>query len=158
MIFAPEAGEVASWYVAFHAHCRNRWVRRLVPGRFKHVSLIGSVPAMRAWVWLEVHFGGTRVAIYPDTEAGRQAIADRLGDHALLVMPPVREDGGGFGGRVGLTCVSMAAHTLGLPGGALLPDGLWRKCLAHGARIVFDHGISDTESQARSRVGSAESG
>lgn len=147
MIFAPEAGEVASWYVAFHAHCRNGWVRRLVPGRFKHVSLIGTVPAMKAWVWLEVHFGGTRVAVYPDTESGRQAIADRLGDHALLAMP-AREGGAGMVCRAGLTCVSMVAHTLGLGRGALFPDGLWRKCLAHGARIVFDHGISVTEGKA----------
>ncbi len=156
MIFLPRAGEVTVWYVAFHEYCATAWLRAIVRGRFKHVSLVGRVPDMKAWVWLEWHLFGVRVAVYPDTVDGRQAVADALGDHALLEM----------GVRVGtrarfwpvMTCVSFAQHALGLRFGALFPGGLWRQCLANGARIVFDHGIHEAESSARSGARSAEGG
>lgn len=155
MIFAPRAAEVHVWYLAFHEHADARWLRWL-PGRFKHVSLIGRVPEMKSWVWLEYHVRGTRVALYPDTQAGRDAIGEGLGEHALLEMFPKVSAKARFWPV--MSCVALAQHTLGLPFSALLPDGLWRQCLAYGARIVFDHGIHEAEGAARSAVGSAESG
>lgn len=145
MIFAPRAAQVHVWYLAFHEHAETWWLRWL-PGRFKHVSLIGRVPEMKAWVWLEYHVAGTRVAVYPDTQEGRDAIGEALGGHALLEMYARTRKRARFWPL--MSCVAFAQHTLGLPFSALLPDGLWRQCLASGARIVFDHGIHEAEHKA----------
>lgn len=136
MLFEPPLAANA-WMVIFHRRS-TRWVEAICPGRFKHVSLAGFVPEAKGWVVLSWELARVRVGIVKDGDfetwlpewAG-------LGGGCLLAKAP-DFDTGPYRPRLGLVCVSMACHVLGLRGGALLPDGLWRLLLANGAKIVAD--------------------
>ena len=125
--------EPTSWLVIFHRRCGTEWVNRL-PGRFKHVSAIGWVNGANCWVYYDPTIHRTQVMVLPD-EIGIATYARIAAPNAVLKVP-VRERIGA--GRVGFWCVPAIKHLLGLRSGALLPDRLWKDCLANGGEIVSD--------------------
>lgn len=127
----PEPDE---WLILFHPRS-SRWVERLCPGKFKHVSAVGFVADAKAWALLSWELGRLRVSVMTDAdfEVHLAAVAP---DAGILKMMAPQFDLGPWRPRLGLFCVSMVTHLLGLRGGALLPDALWRLLLANGAEIV----------------------
>jgi hypothetical protein len=123
--------------VIFHRNS-TRWVEAVCPGRFKHVSMAGFVPETKSWVVLSWELARLRTGIVMDADfvAWLPEWAGPSGGCLLVRSPDF--DIGSWRPRLGLVCVSMACHVLGLRGGALLPDGLWRLLLANGAQIVAD--------------------
>ena len=150
MIVALSAGEVTDWFVAFYPSCSNRWLDRLIPGRFKHVNAFGWSPAARTWVLYECGWNGTRIFVFPGGKDGEAVLQSFIGDAAVLKI--ARAAGHHMLMRVGFWCVPAVRHLLSVSGGALLPDGLWRDCLRAGAKIVC-HANAETRPVSRSAAG-----
>lgn len=142
MIVKREPQEITTWLVAFWPKAATPLVNKLVRGRFKHVSVFAFAPDARTWVWIDVALMGTRVQLLPDTQAAQLILGDWTKEAAVLQMPVQERN------RIriapGFWCVTAVKHMLGLRSGALLPDALWRDCLANGAKVIFD-GLSETE-------------
>jgi hypothetical protein len=128
--------EPSHWLVVFHRRS-TRWVSRLCPGRFKHVSAVAFVPDARAWVHLSWELGRLRVDVVADA-AFDSWFASLVGDGAVLRVAAPAFDTGPWRPRLGLSCVGAVAHVLGLRGGALFPDSLWRLLRSNGAETVCD--------------------
>lgn len=129
----PTAIEPPQWVLAFHRSAARRWTGWLACGRYKHVSAFAYLPEIGLWLWFDVCLDGTHLVALPDSEAGRREIAVWTADADYLRVPrrPAR--------RVILApfyCVAAVRHLVGVPGGALRPDGLWRDCLRNGGELV----------------------
>ena len=151
MIVRRDAEEVRDWFVAFHSWTPTWWVR-LIPGRFKHVCVFGYSVQARTWIFLDTSIAAMRVVLLPDGAAAQDMLAHWSANACVLKMRS--RDGLKARLRFGLWCVPAVKLLLGLRGGALLPDGLWRDCLKAGATVVFADGISETQgvgSPGRSR-------
>lgn len=131
--------EPTAWLLVFHISTGKRWLDRLIPGRFKHVSAIGYVPASRVWLLVDVALDrlapkavrddGTLPVVVARTMAGNGVLRVRVDRRARLL-----------GGRLGFWCVPAMKHLVGARSGALRPDRLWRDLVAQGAEIVADVG------------------
>lgn len=137
MIIQRTPGLVTEWFVAFHSHCSIWWVDAL-PGRFKHVSAFGLCREAATWVVYDPGAAQTLLTLVPDSAAGRAALADHTHSAAVLKVPARVIDPRAVRFRLGFCCTTAVRHALGLPGGALRPDGLWRDCLRNGAELVHD--------------------
>jgi hypothetical protein len=136
MIVFREPQEVVDWFVAFH-ETSCAWYGRLVPGRFKHVSLVGYAPLADAWVFFEVTFANARIVLLPKGQLADAQLADWTKDCAVLKFR-ARESGAPLVFRGFLTCVSFAKHMLGVQCVGPLPDNLYRALIGHGAQVVYD--------------------
>jgi hypothetical protein len=62
-----------NWILLFSKKRGRWWVRLLACGRYHHVKAIAYLPAMRAWLFYDVKFNGTRLMLAreddPDTRA-----------------------------------------------------------------------------------------
>lgn len=129
----PTAVEPDRWTVAFHRTSPYWWVRLLAVGRYKHVSAFSYVPQCSMWVYFDVTLAGTKLILLPDSEAATLWIAERTHDADLVQVksgsrrhPPIAP----------FYCVSALKSLIGLRSSALLPDGLFRDCVANGAEIL----------------------
>lgn len=136
----PTHFEPRAWLLVFHRKARTAWVNRWVPGRFKHVSAIGFIPAARAWVFYDVELGRTKVEVLPAGQPAIRACGEKMAGNAVLRFD-VRERKRRMA-RVGFWCVPAVKHLVGLHSGALLPTTLWEHCIAAGAEVIFDGGFS----------------
>lgn len=144
------------WLVVFHPHSAVWWVEKFCPDRWKHVSAIGFVPEANVWVTVSWELGRMRVCVTPDEKINEWlAVWCPEGSAVLRVAAP-DYDRGPWRPRMGLFCVSMIAHLLGVRG-ALLPSQLWRTLLANGAEIATD-GHFQPEGTASAADGWRESG
>lgn len=147
----PEVVEVVDWTLVFHRSAAARWVERLACGRYKHVSAFAWVRELRVWVIYDVKLSGSPILLLPDS----QAALDRLAEHTcgadLMRMP--RRAGGGF--AFGFFCVPAIKHLVGLRGGALRPDALWRDCLRQGGKVVDGSESANATSRSADRLASA---
>lgn len=133
------------WQVCFAAHSDIWWVQRLVPGRFKHVRAFGFVPIEQVWVFVDVTLGGVTVQAARDgTNSADWLIHEFIKDCEVLSVEARRSTGVPVGGW----CVPSIRRLLGIPGGALLPDRLWRDCLRHGAVPLDEVSRPDTATDA----------
>lgn len=135
----------SSWLVCFHRGARTGWVR-WIPGRFKHVSVIGYCSASRTWVGIDPAIDRMRIWVWRDKAKMDREMGEWMADARVVLMPAA---GGDVSFRPGMWCVPVVAHLLGIRSGALRPDGLLRDCLRHGGRIVGeeapDHVVQDPE-------------
>lgn len=135
-MFEVPAG-AKGWLVIFHPRSKW-WVEAICPGRWKHVSAIGFVPEAEAWSALSWELGRLRAAVVPDGDFEKWLIGhcgqEKVG---ILRVAAPDFDRGPWRPRLGLFCVSMVSHLLGVRG-ALLPRDLWRILLANGAEVVTD--------------------
>ncbi len=136
-IFTHFAIEPSEWLILFHERS-TPWVARLCPGRFKHVSALAFVPDAQAWVLLSWELARMRVGLIGDDDFERW-FAAASEDAAVLRLPAPPFDHGPWCPRLGMTCVTMVKHLLGVRSSALWPDGLWRDLVAHGAEVI-SHG------------------
>jgi hypothetical protein len=145
----PQEVAVSGWTIAFHRRAARRWVEWLAGGRYKHVSAFTYVSSLRLWVLYDVKLAGAPIVLLPDSQAAIARISAHLADADLITMPP-RESGGLC---MGFFCVPAIKHLVGLRGGALRPDALWRDCLRQGGNVV--HGTVPTAADHRSADGIA---
>lgn len=120
------------WFVVFKQKSKLRWCN-WVPGRFKHCFCIAFIVEMQCWIFVEfAALSGTAVAFLKNDEAD-DLLAEVCADAVVVKMPAAMTKGWGWG----LWCVPLTAHVIGLRSCALLPDGLFRDCMASGGEIVI---------------------
>jgi hypothetical protein len=123
-----------NWILLF---CKKRgrwWVRLLACGRYHHVKAIAYLPAMRAWLFYDVKFNGTRLVLArEDMPETRPFLHDYLDSCDLVAMPrlPVPRR---VAPHAGFWCTLAMKHLVGIRTGALRPDRLWRDSVAAGGR------------------------
>ena len=122
----------SEWFVVFKTKSKLRWVNWL-PGRFKRCLCFAFVREMQCWVFVEYAvMSGSMVALLPDANADRW-----LGEVCRdAVVVKVRAGMVQKGLCRGLWPVPLTGHVIGLKSRALLPDRLFRDCLAQGGEIV----------------------
>jgi hypothetical protein len=127
---ADAAAGPARWLICFR-HRSGLWWVDLIPGRFKHVRAFGCVPECDTWVFYDPCL---RTTVFLARGAGaRHLMLEWSRDAAVLAMTPLPREHL----RVSpFSCVTAIQSILGLPGGALRPDALYRQCLRNGAQIV----------------------
>lgn len=141
------------WFVVFKKKSMMRWAN-WAPGKFKHCFAMTFIAEQQIWVFVEfAALSGTAVSICANGEAdGWLAEASR--DAVVVKMPA----GLAKGWPLGLWCVPLTAHVIGLKSSALLPDGLFRDCMANGGEIVIAGDAHDGNDQHgfRGQVEAAE--
>jgi hypothetical protein len=126
--------EPARWLVCFSPKSDYPWVNRLVPGKFKHVSAFGWVEAWDCWLFVEHAGPRLFVEVVPHGDLAHERMNRAMSGCTVVVVP--RGFGTQFRFRPLNNCVSTIGHLIGLRRSALLPDGLYRNCLAYGGQIL----------------------
>jgi hypothetical protein len=127
VIIIPE-----EWFVVFKRKSKFRWLNWM-PGRFKHCFAMAYVEERKCWLFVEfAALSGSAVTLCPDEDAD-WFLGDASADAVIVKMPARMVKGVGLG----LWCVPLTAHVIGLKSCALLPDGLFRDCMANGGEIVI---------------------
>jgi hypothetical protein len=123
-----------NWILLFSRKRGRWWVRLLACGRYHHVKAIAYLPAMRAWLFYDVKFNGTRLMLAceddPDTRA---FLHDYLDSCDLVAMPrlPIPRRAAP---QAGFWCTLAMKHLVGIRAAAFRPDRLWRVSLAAGGK------------------------
>jgi hypothetical protein len=141
-----------NWILLF---CKKRgrwWVRLLACGRYHHVKAIAYLPAMRAWLFYDVKFNGTRLMLAPEDDPGTHAfLHDYLDSCDLVAMPrlPIPRR---VAPHAGFWCTLAMKHLVGIRTGALRPDRLWRDSVAAGGRpyesSLYESSLGEGSSEA----------
>jgi hypothetical protein len=124
-----------NWILLFSKKRGRWWVRLLACGRYHHVKAIAYLPAMRAWLFYDVKFNGTRLMLAPEGDPGtRGFLHDYLDGCDLVAMPrlPVPKR---VAPHAGFWCTLAMKHLVGIRTCALRPDRLWRDSVAAGGRF-----------------------
>lgn len=139
----PAAVEPEVWQIAFQREAANRWAK-LIPGKYKHVFAYAYFPGLDRWIIYDICFERTRFIMLPDGEATYRTIAVITENCDVLRMRrlPARK----FQLRSGFFCTTAIKHLLGLRGGALRCDSLFRLCGRNGAEFV--HGVRENQNAA----------
>jgi hypothetical protein len=130
-------------------------VRFLAAGKYKHVRIFAHVPECDAWVFFDPGWGQWSLFV----ARGKSATLNmRLWceDSDVLKMP-ANLASSLFHPRAFL-CTSAVRRLIGVPGGALRPDALYRDCLRYGAKIVDAEARHAAGSAGRSLAGFADGG
>jgi hypothetical protein len=147
---SPPIWSPQQWLLIFET--KSHWlVERLCPGKFKHVCAAGYVPAIDTWLVYSVDLDGTKFGAFRPGKDFQDWLAIAVVRAGVLRMPA-----GKPGALPWLTfwCVPAIKHLVGIRGGALWPDQLWRYCLANGAEIV----VSEDEPAQNSGIRPGEGG
>jgi hypothetical protein len=141
IVFDPGAGEPTRWHVCFCRRAARPWLERLPVGRYKHVRAFGAVASINTWIFFDPALD--RVAIkVARGDAARALMAEWLTDADVIRMPHVSRETLRL--RFGGWCVPQVKAVVGITGGALRPDALWRDCLRQGGEIVTADASADT--------------
>jgi len=122
------------WILLFSKKRGRWWVRLLAWGRYHHVKAVAYLPALRAWLFYDVKFNGTRLMLAREHDSGTQAfLRDYLDGCDLVAMPrlPVPKR---VAPHAGFWCTLAMKHLVGIRTGALRPDRLWRDSVAAGGK------------------------
>jgi len=131
-----------NWILLFSKKRGRWWVRLLACGRYHHVKAIAYLPAMRAWLFYDVKFNGTRLLLALEDDPGtRGFLHDYLDGCDLVAMPrlPVPKR---VAPHAGFWCTLAMKHLVGIRTGALRPDRLWRDSVAAGGKS-FEIGLGE---------------
>lgn len=147
--------EPGRWYLLFHVKPSGRWwldaLSRL-GGEFRHVSAFGYEPGHKVWLLQDVNFDGVQTVLYSD-EGMKAALSRWLAEGASLVLlPEERRPPMGLRSRLGLWCVTGAAHITRTRGFALTPTGLYNLAICNGGKLVSGSPSSPDRSGAASRA------
>jgi hypothetical protein len=131
--FDPGVGEPQRWILCFSQTCATPWLNRLPVGRFKHVRAFGCVPALNTWLFYDPALDRSSMTIARG-ESARILMANWLRVSEAIEMPMVKRNS--MVPRIGGWCVPAIKHLVGIRGGALRPDALWRECLRQGGEVI----------------------
>ena len=119
------------WHVVFHPG-RCLWSRR-----WRHVSLAGF--ANDTWLHLDLNRGGVSVAAIYHYDEVTDYLSFLLHHYTVVKFGPSLGRSRSF--LRPMSCVAFTQHVLGLPRGALLPDGLFATLTSdYGAEVVKGEG------------------
>lgn len=125
------------WTIVFHRRAENRFFSAIAMGHFKHVSAFAFVPDLNIWIVYDVSFRRTHFTLLSDANGGATPYLAAIMNGNCLVSMTAR-DGGFPLFRFGLYCTTAIKHLLGLRGGALRPDALFRLCVREGGTVSDD--------------------
>jgi len=131
-----------NWILLFSKKRGRWWVRLLACGRYHHVKAIAYLPAMRAWLFYDVKFNGTRLMLAREDDPGTRAfLHDYLDSCDLVAMPrlPIPKR---VAPHAGFWCTLAMKHLVGIRAAALRPDRLWQVSLDAGGNF-YDSGIGE---------------
>lgn len=139
LISDTSAIEPRFWILAFGRDAAEWWIDWLVPGRFKHVKAAAPLPGLDAWIFYDVHLGGTSIVVVPSGPEAQIMWANFRAGSELVRFHVKRGSKTNpwfsilsrFG--FGFFCAPAIKHLIGLRSGALRPSALYRDCLAAGA-------------------------
>jgi hypothetical protein len=136
-----------NWILLFSKKRGRWWVRLLAWGHYHHVKAIAYLPAMRAWLFYDVKFNGTRLMLARDDAPGTRAfLHDYLDSCDPVAMPrlPVPRR---VAPHAGFWCTLAMKHLVGIRTGALRPDRLWRDSVAAGGK-PYENGLGEASGAA----------
>lgn len=139
VVTRPWAGAPRQWIIVFDRKAATWWINWLPLGKYKHVRAFGYVPEAKAFIFYDVAFDRTMIAIACD-QAATALIREWLTDADAISMPA--RAAGLPAPRIGFWCVQAIKHLIGLRSGALRPSALWRDCLRQGGEIVANENVS----------------
>lgn len=144
-------GTPSRWLLVFNRRASSRWTSFIALGRYKHVRCFGYVADADAYIFYDVQFGRTILAVARGDGARRLMLEwCQDADVLAIISSPSHE-----AAKIIVTpllCTTAIAHLVGLPAGALRPDTLFRQCLRHGAtRVSYEQ--SDQSDRAASASG-----
>lgn len=126
-------GEPVRWILAFQRRSTIAWLNRL-PLTYKHVAAFGYVGGdVGCWIFFDWRRERGQVSV----GIGEKSTKALMGEFAIdadLIGIEARQQGSLF--RLGAYCVPAVKHLIGLRSNALTPDGLYRDCLAAGAKPI----------------------
>lgn len=126
---APFACEPQVWTLCFSRKASTRLRSLVAFGRYKHVRAYAYLPGMKAWLFYDVHLGGTTLAVVPDGDVALAVIGEWMLDADLVRI----RHGNSIGFPLpGFWCVPAMKHLIGSRSCALRPSALYRWCLRHG--------------------------
>lgn len=123
-----------NWTLVFCKKPGRWWVRLLAWGRYNHVKAIAYLPALRAWLFYDVKFNGTKILLAHEDDARTRAfLQDYLDNCDTVAMPrlPVPKRSAP---QLGFWCTIAMKHLVGIRSRAFRPDRLWRDCIAAGGK------------------------
>jgi hypothetical protein len=150
-IIFQKACEPKRWTIVFHRTAANWLFSAIALGHFKHVSAFCWVPEVRVWAIYDVSFNRTRFAFLPDTAESKALLQQVITGNCLVSME-ARDDAFPIF-RPGLFCTTAIKHLLGLSGGALRPDALYRLCVREGGTVSDDENHRTSSARASSATG-----
>jgi hypothetical protein len=120
------------WNVVFNREAASGWAK-WVPGRYKHVRAYAFLPATKQWLFYDVSFAGTEIAVIPHGLDSYEKIYEFIGppgaaDIVAMKRLPARRRWFPWSNW----CTPALRHLLNLPGSALKPDAFYCDCLANG--------------------------
>jgi hypothetical protein len=136
-----------NWILLFSKKRGRWWVRLLACGRYHHVKAIAYLSTMRAWLFYDVKFNGTRLMLAREDDPGTRAfLHDYLDSCDLVAMPrlPIPKR---VAPHAGFWCTLAMKHLVGIRTAALRPDRLWRDSVAAGGR-PYENGRGEGSSEA----------
>jgi len=131
-----------NWILLFSKKRGRWWVRLLACGRYHHVKAIAYLPAVRAWLFYDVKFNGTRLMLAREDDPGTRAfLHDYLDSCDPVAMPrlPIPKR---VAPHAGFWCTLAMKHLVGIRAAALRPDRLWWVSLAAGGKS-FESGLGE---------------
>lgn len=135
MIILRERDEITEWYIAFYPH-HGHWWTKFIPGRWKHCAAFSFSRIARTWVFLDVSIYGVKCIVLPASEDSHLVLAHWTAGAGVLKMPAQCHLAPRP--RLGMWCVPFVKHLIGIKGGAVRPDALWKDCLRQGAEVISD--------------------
>src|SRR5262245_58016661 len=132
MLPAPADIIVPRWTLVFCKKPGRWWVRLLACGRYNHVKALAYLPTMRAWLFYDVKFNGTRLMLGHDGDHGTRTFLYEYLDNCDTIDMPRLPEPRRRTPHLGFWCTLAMKHLVGISSGALRPDRLWHDCIAAG--------------------------
>lgn len=123
------------WLLIFHTTTGTRWMDRLIPGRFKHVSAACWLEDPGVWVFYDCGIRGTAIKVL-DLDAGDVWLA-RVMQQAVTIRVMSRNDGR-MVVPIGGWCVPQIKRLIGRRGMGALPDQLYRDLMRENAEVIHE--------------------
>jgi hypothetical protein len=131
-----------NWILLFSKKRGRWWVRLLACGRYNHVKAIAYLSAMRAWLFYDVKFNGTRLMLAREDDPGTLAFLHYYLDSCDLIAMPRLPIPKRVAPHAGFWCTLAMKHLVGIRAAALRPDRLWRVSLAAGGKS-YESGLGE---------------
>jgi hypothetical protein len=123
-----------SWTLVFCKKPGRWWVRLLACGRYNHVKAIAYLPSLRAWLFYDVKFNGTKILLAPEDDPSTPAFLRGYLDHCDMIAMPHLPVPKRSAPQLGFWCTIAMKHLIGIRSRAFRPDRLWRDCIAAGGK------------------------
>jgi hypothetical protein len=122
------------WTLLFCKKPGRWWVRLLACGRYNHVKAIAYLPTLRAWLFYDVKFNGTRLMLaHEDDPRTNVFLHDYVEECDAIAMPQLPEPKR-HAPQLGFWCTLAMKHLVGVRTVTLRPDRLWHACIAAGGK------------------------